>query len=46
MQGESIVDLTGGFGVDSYYFSKQFKTVVHCEINSKLAEIAAYNFEF
>jgi 16S rRNA G966 N2-methylase RsmD len=43
MEGESIVDLTGGFGVDSYYFSKQFKTVVHCEINPKLAEIAAYN---
>lgn len=43
MEGESIVDLTGGFGVDSCYFSKQFKTVVHCEINPKLAEIAAYN---
>ena len=45
MQGESILDLTGGFGVDSYYFSKQFNTVVHCEMNPKLAAIAAYNFE-
>jgi 16S rRNA G966 N2-methylase RsmD len=45
MQGNSIVDLTGGFGVDSYYFSKQFKMVVHCEMDSKLAEIATYNFE-
>ena len=45
MQGESILDLTGGFGVDSYYFSKQFNTVVHCELNPKLAAIAAYNFE-
>ena len=45
IQGESLVDLTGGFGVDSYYFSKQFKTVIHCEITPKLAEIAAYNFE-
>ena len=45
MQGKSLVDLTGGFGVDSYYFSKQFETVVHCEMDSKLAEIAAYNFE-
>jgi len=44
LQGESLVDLTGGFGVDSYYFSKQFKTVVHCEMDSKLAEIAASNF--
>ena len=45
MKGESLVDLTGGFGVDSYHFSKQFKTVVHCEMNPKLAEIAAYNFK-
>lgn len=45
MKGESLVDLTGGFGVDSYYFSKQFKKVIHCEMDSKLAEIAAYNFE-
>jgi len=45
IKGESIVDLTGGFGVDSYYFSKQFKTVVHCEVNTELAKIAASNFE-
>jgi len=45
LQGQSIVDLTGGFGVDSYYFSKQFKTVVHCEMNTELAEIAAHNFK-
>lgn len=45
IQGESMVDLTGGFGVDSYYFSKQFKTVVHCEVNTKLAGIAANNFK-
>ena len=45
MQGTSLVDLTGGLGVDTYYFSKQFKTVVHCEMDSKLSEIAAYNFE-
>ena len=27
IKGNSIIDLTGGFGVDSYYFSKQFKEV-------------------
>ena len=43
IQGESIVDLTGGFGVDSYYFSKRFKTVIHCEMDAKLAQIAAHN---
>ena len=40
-----MVDLTGGFGVDSYYFSKQFKSVVHCEMNPELAEIAGHNFK-
>jgi 16S rRNA G966 N2-methylase RsmD len=45
IKGESIVDLTGGFGVDSYYFSKQFKMVIHCEVNTELAGIATSNFE-
>ena len=44
ISGKSLVDITGGFGVDSYYFSRQFKTVVHCEMNIKLAKIAAHNF--
>jgi len=44
-KGQSLIDLTGGFGVDSYYFSKQFKSVIHCEMNPELAEIAAFNFE-
>ena len=44
ISGKSLADITGGFGVDSYYFSKQFKTVVHCEMNIKLAKIAAHNF--
>jgi len=44
ISGNSLLDLTGGFGVDSYYFSKQFKSVIHCEMNAKLAEIATHNF--
>lgn len=43
--GETLIDLTGGFGVDDYYFSKKFKKVVHCEINEVLAEITAHNFK-
>jgi len=39
----TLIDLTAGFGVDSYYFSKRAKKVVHCEQNSELAQIAAYN---
>ncbi|WP_317124723.1 THUMP-like domain-containing protein [Marixanthomonas ophiurae] len=40
-----MADLTGGFGVDSYYFSKQMKSVTHFEINESLSEIAEHNFK-
>lgn len=45
ISGESIIDLTGGFGVDCYYFSKVFKTVFHCEINESLSEIVNHNYK-
>lgn len=44
VQGELLVDLTGGFGVDSLYFAKCFKQVLHVEQNPELQEIARYNF--
>jgi hypothetical protein len=43
ISGDSIIDCTGGFGVDAHFFSKRFKHVVHCEVNSALSLIAAYN---
>jgi hypothetical protein len=43
--GKSLVDLTGGFGVDSYFFSSKFESVTHCEIDGRLSEIASYNFK-
>ncbi|WP_370476441.1 THUMP-like domain-containing protein [Tamlana flava] len=43
IKGESIIDLTGGFGVDCFYFSKYFKTVEHCEINESLSKIVHHN---
>ena len=45
ISGESLIDLTGGFGIDDYYFSKKFKDVVHCEINEELSTIVKHNFE-
>jgi 16S rRNA G966 N2-methylase RsmD len=45
ISGNSLIDITGGFGVDSYYFAKNFKTVTHCEINPELHNIAKHNFE-
>lgn len=43
ISGEKIIDLTGGFGVDAYYFSKQFSKIIHCEHNSELSEIVKHN---
>ena len=45
VSGEKLIDCTGGFGIDDYYFSKQFKTVIHCELNADLSQIVKYNFE-
>ena len=45
ISGKSLIDLTGGFGVDDYYFSKRFEKVAHCEINKNLSEIVKHNFE-
>jgi hypothetical protein len=44
ISGESLIDLTGGFGVDDYYFSKRFKKIAHCEINDSLSAIVKHNF--
>ncbi|RDV15252.1 hypothetical protein DXT99_11375 [Pontibacter diazotrophicus] len=42
--GALLVDLTGGFGVDSFYFARRFTKVVHVEQNTELQEIAQHNF--
>jgi hypothetical protein len=41
--GNSLIDLTGGFGVDTFYFSKIFSKVTHCERNNELSEIVKHN---
>ena len=43
--GKSIIDITGGFGVDCFYFSKQFSKVIHCEINTDLSTIVKHNYQ-
>ncbi|HQE35059.1 MAG TPA: class I SAM-dependent methyltransferase [Flavobacterium alvei] len=45
VSGESLIDLTGGFGVDDFYFAKKIKEVTHCEINPELSQIVQHNFE-
>ncbi|WP_452222622.1 THUMP-like domain-containing protein [Lacinutrix chionoecetis] len=44
ISGNSLIDLTGGFGVDSFYFAKQVKNVIHCEINTQLSQIVKHNY--
>jgi len=44
VEGKKIIDLTGGFGIDSYFFAERFKEVIHCELNFELSELAAHNF--
>ena len=44
VSGNLLVDSTGGFGVDSVYFAKQIKQVIHCDLNKNLQEIAHHNF--
>ena len=45
MSGDSIIDITGGFGVDCFAFAEKFKAVTHCEINTELSSISKHNFE-
>ena len=45
VRGNSLIDLSGGFGIDDYYFAKNFQKVIHCEINEDLSQIVAHNYK-
>lgn len=45
VSGASLIDLSGGFGVDCYYFAKKINSIFHCEINSVLSQIVDHNFK-
>ncbi len=40
---KSMADLTGGFGVDSFFFSKIFDQIDYIEPNKQLVEIVTHN---
>jgi 16S rRNA G966 N2-methylase RsmD len=44
IQGNSLVDLTGGTGIDTYYLSKQFQSTSYVEQNQELCGLAIHNF--
>ena len=39
------IDLTGGFGVDTIFLSKQSESVIYCERNEYLASLFNHNFK-
>ncbi|MCP9761532.1 THUMP-like domain-containing protein [Lacihabitans soyangensis] len=45
VNGRLGIDLTGGLGVDSYFFAKKFQSFVHNEINQELSKIVEYNYQ-
>lgn len=45
ISGDSVIDITGGFGVDSYSFSKKSNKVTHCEIDANLSTIVHNNYQ-
>ncbi len=45
VSGSNMADLTGGFGIDSFYFAQKVEKLRHFELNEELQEIAQHNFE-
>ena len=43
-QVSNFVDLTGGYGVDTYFISEQFEHTDYVEQNAELCRIAEHNF--
>ena len=44
MQGDTFADLTGGFGIDCSYISRNFSKAFYIERNDILCTVAAHNF--
>ena len=43
VSGKTLLDMTGGMGIDSYFFSRRFESVICCEKNEELARITQHN---
>lgn len=44
VSGETMVDLTGGYGVDTYFLNDSFSSIEYIEQNAELCRIATHNF--
>lgn len=45
LQGNTLVDLTGGLGIDSFFVSQNFQQAVYVEQSLELCQLARHNFE-
>lgn len=45
VKGKSMLDLTGGMGIDTYYLSKSFEKAQYVERQENLKRLAKHNFE-
>jgi hypothetical protein len=45
IHGKSMIDLTGGMGIDTSFFTDCFAEVIYVESNPELAELARHNFK-
>ncbi len=45
VEGKSLVDITGGLGIDCIAFANKFEEVTHIEQNKELQAMAASNFQ-
>lgn len=41
--GTTLIDLTAGFGIDSFFFAQKMDKVISCELDSNLSAISAHN---
>ena len=45
VKGNTLIDITGGMGVDCFYMSSKFQTATYFELQKEVADTASYNFE-
>ncbi|WP_321478781.1 SAM-dependent methyltransferase [uncultured Bacteroides sp.] len=44
VEGKSLVDLTGGFGIDCAFLSSRFEKIIYVEQQESLCKLAIYNY--
>lgn len=45
VEGESMLDMTGGFGIDSYHFAQKVKQLTYIEQQTPLFKIVQHNYQ-